>query len=233
MLNNPIARIKLKRASATQLLEVDDELAVEEPLEINVQYGSKAHRVCKTISVTMRTPGHDEELALGFLWAEGIIRHRSQVAQTSVRPPGNKVMVTLQEAEEPQLQKAERNFYAASSCGVCGKASIEAIRTVSVYTNTADDICLPPRLFYNLEEELRKQQALFESTGGLHASALFDLDGNFISLREDVGRHNALDKLIGAAFLTNRLPLSDHILLLSGRASFELVQKAAMALTMR
>ena len=229
MLNNPIARIKMKRASATQMMDADDELAVEEPLEIKVAYGGKARAVCKTISVTMRTPGHDEELALGFLWTEGILQHRRQIARTSLCFPGNAVVVTLQENEEPQLQKAERNFYAASSCGVCGKASIEAIRTVSVYKDTTDDICLPPALFYCLEEALRKQQALFESTGGLHASALFDLDGNAISLREDVGRHNALDKLIGAAFLNDSLPLNDRILLLSGRAGFELVQKAAMA----
>jgi FdhD protein len=229
MLNYPTARIKLKRASATQLMDVDDELAVEEPLEIKLEYGSKARPVCKTISVTMRTPGHDEELALGFLWTEGILQHRRQIARTSLCLLGNKVVVTLQENEEPQLQKAERNFYAASSCGVCGKASIEAIRTVSVYKDLADDICLQPALFYCLEESLRKQQALFESTGGLHAAALFDLAGNFLSLREDVGRHNALDKLIGAAFLADSLPLNNRILLLSGRAGFELVQKAAMA----
>ena len=135
----------------------------------------------------------------------------------------------MSENKQPLLQKAERNFYTTSSCGVCGKSGIDAIRTVSLYKNDADEICLKAGLFYRLDDVLRKQQAVFESTGGLHASALFDLEGNFMMLREDVGRHNALDKVIGAAFLNDQLPLSNTILLLSGRASFELVQKAAMA----
>ena len=229
MFNQAVARTKIKRASATHLWEAEDALAVEEPLEIKLEFGSKAGTVCKTISVTMRTPGHDEELALGFLWTEGILQHRRQIVRTSRCFSGNEVVVRFQENEATQLHKAERNFYAASGCGVCGKVSKEAIRTVPVYKDIADAICLPPSLFYNLEEKLRKQQAVFQSTGGLHAAALFDLDGNFLSLREDVGRHNALDKLIGAAFLKESLPLNKHILLLSGRAGFELVQKAAMA----
>src|SRR5205823_4562985 len=157
---------------------------------------------------------NDEELALGFLLTEGIIRHQRQIAKTYISFNENKVLVTLNEHEEPMLQKAERNFYTTSSCGVCGKASIEAIRTVSFYKNVADEIRLKAGFFYCLEDELRKQQALFKSTGGLHASALFGLEGNFIMLREDVGRHNALDKLIGAAFLKNDLPLNNKILLL-------------------
>ena len=139
------------------------------------------------------------------------------------------MLVTLNENENVNLQKAERNFYTTSSCGVCGKTSIDAIKTISAYNNITDKISLSTNLFYQLENELRKQQAIFETTGGLHASALFDLDGKFISLREDVGRHNALDKLIGAAFLKEELPLTNNILLLSGRASFELIQKATMA----
>jgi FdhD protein len=178
----------------------------------------------------MRTPGNDEELAVGFLFTEGIIQNKKQVEEVNTLLPGsNQVLVSLCESEQPTLQGAERNFYTTSSCGVCGKSSIDAIRTASCFKDIRDDICLKADLFYELESALRKQQAIFQSTGGLHASALFDLDGNFIMLREDVGRHNALDKLIGAAFLNDELPLTNSILLLSGRASFELVQKAAMA----
>ena len=229
MQHTSIAHVQVKRVRNHQLLEAADELAVEEPLEINLQYGSKDQPICKAISVTMRTPGQDEELALGFLWTEGIIQRPQQVANTAVLVDENKVLVTLNENEKPTLQKVERNFYTTSSCGVCGKASIGAIRTVSCYKNTSDNIGVDTGLFYCLEDELRKQQRLFASTGGLHASALFDLEGNLIMLREDVGRHNALDKLIGAAFLNDALPLDGAILLLSGRASFELVQKATMA----
>jgi FdhD protein len=178
----------------------------------------------------MRTPGCDRELAVGFLFTEGIIKNRSQVLDVQPVPfAENKIMVKLVANESPSLQKSERNFYTTSSCGVCGKTSIEAIRTVSVYENGPDAMRVKADLFYGLPAALLGQQDVFESTGGLHASALFDLDGNFVMLREDVGRHNALDKVIGKAFLDDRLPLDKEILLLSGRASFELVQKTAMA----
>ena len=230
MQNVSVAYIRMKKVSVNELLDADDELAVEEPLEINVLYDSKGMPVQKCISVTMRTPGNDEELGVGFLFAEGIIQKRDEVSGVSAIPfADNKVLITLSKNKQPLLQNAERNFYTTSSCGVCGKSGIDAIRTASLYKNDADEICLQASLFYRLDDVLRKQQAVFESTGGLHASALFDLDGNFMMLREDVGRHNALDKVIGAAFLNDQLPLSNTILLLSGRASFELVQKAAMA----
>jgi FdhD protein len=219
----------MKKVRNHQLLAVEDALAVEEPLEIGLRYGSKDRPVSKAVSVTMRTPGHDEELALGFLWTEGIIQRASQVAGTNLLAGENKVVVTLHAHEVPVLQPAERNFYTTSSCGVCGKASIGAIRTVSLYQDTGDQIGVEAGVFYGLEDELRKQQRVFARTGGLHASALFDLAGKLLMLREDVGRHNALDKLIGAAFLKDALPLDRAILLLSGRASFELVQKATMA----
>ena len=230
MQNVSVAHIRMKKVSVNELLDADDELAVEEPLEINVLYDSIGIPVQKCISVTMRTPGNDEELGVGFLFTEGIIQKREEVSEVSAIPfADNKVLITLSENKQPLLQNAERNFYTTSSCGVCGKSGIDAIRTVSLYKNDPDEICLKAGLFYRLDDVLRKQQAVFESTGGLHASALFDLDGNFMMLREDVGRHNALDKVIGAAFLNDQLPLSNTILLLSGRASFELVQKAAMA----
>jgi FdhD protein len=225
-----VAHIKIKKVSVGELFDADDKLAIEEPLEIQLLYGSKGNPAQKIISVTMRTPGNDEELTVGFLFTEGIIQSRRQVSDVKpVRFADNKVLVALCENEQPILEKTERNFYTTSSCGVCGKSSIDAIKTKSFYENNEDKICLNATLFYGLDDALRKQQTIFESTGGLHASALFDLDGNFIMLREDVGRHNALDKVIGAAFLNDLLPLSNTILLLSGRASFELIQKAAMA----
>ena len=141
----------------------------------------------------------------------------------------NRIIIGLQEAANPDIQKLERNFYTTSSCGVCGKSSIDAIKTVSEYSGQPDKICLKAEMLYPLHAIVRERQAIFDTTGGLHATALFDLAGNFIMLREDVGRHNALDKLIGAALLNEQLPLSDNILLLSGRASFELIQKASMA----
>jgi len=230
MQNVSVAYIRMKKVSVNELLDADDELVVEEPLEINVQYDSIGIPVQKCISITMRTPGNDEELGVGFLFTEGIIQKREEVSEVSAIPfADNKVLITLSKNKQPLLQNAERNFYTTSSCGVCGKSGIDAIRTASLYKNDADEICLQASLFYRFDDVLRKQQAVFESTGGLHASALFDLDGNFMILREDVGRHNALDKVIGAAFLNDQLPLSNAILLLSGRASFELVQKAAMA----
>jgi FdhD protein len=230
MQNVSVAYIRMKKVSVNELLDADDELVVEEPLEINVRYDSIGIPVQKCISITMRTPGNDEELGVGFLFTEGIIQKREEVSEVSAIPfADNKVLITLSKNKQPLLQNAERNFYITSSCGVCGKSGIDAIRTTSLYKNDADEICLQASLFYRLDDLLRKQQAVFESTGGLHASALFDLDGNFMMLREDVGRHNALDKVIGAAFLNDQLPLSNAILLLSGRASFELVQKAAMA----
>ncbi|MDQ3021171.1 MAG: formate dehydrogenase accessory sulfurtransferase FdhD [Bacteroidota bacterium] len=208
----------------------EDLVAVEEPLEIQLLYGSKDNRIKKNISVTMRTPGNDEELGIGFLFTEGVIQSMRQLSDVKLVPfSENKVLITLYEDQIPILQNSERNFYTTSSCGVCGKSSIDAIKTISLYANTADKIQLKADLFYCLNDDLRKQQIIFESTGGLHASALFDLDGNFVMLREDVGRHNALDKLIGAAFLDEQLPLNNKILLLSGRASFELIQKSAMA----
>ena len=229
MKNTSTTSIKLKKVNSHQLLDAHDQLAIEEPLEIQIIYGDKNNRIQRTISITMRTPGNDEELALGFLFTEGIIQNKNQIANTHISPFENKALITVNENEKLNLQNTERNFYTTSSCGVCGKTSIEAIKTISIYNNITDNIRIPSSVFYQLEQQLRKQQTLFDSTGGLHASALFDLEGNFVNLREDVGRHNALDKLIGAAFLKDELPLTERILLLSGRASFELVQKATMA----
>lgn len=208
----------------------DDTLAVEEPLEIALEYTAGGNLQQKSISVTMRTPGNDEELACGFLFTEGIVTSATQIRSSRTDAGGNKIVIALQPGFTPLLSGLDRNFYTTSSCGVCGKSSIEAIRTVLPFpANESADTAVALETLYRLPGILRKRQELFDSTGGLHASALFDTGGNFIALREDVGRHNALDKLVGAAMAAHTLPLSGKVLLLSGRASFELLQKAAMA----
>jgi FdhD protein len=230
MLKNSVKHIIIKKVSTNSIIETEDQLAVEEPLEIQVKYAPDGKQIKKSISVTMRTPGNDEELAVGFLFTEGIISNPGQIesVKTDIFDE-NKVIVTLTENVIPKLHSSERNFYTTSSCGVCGKSSIDAIKTVSSFPIKEDNILIATGLFYTLQQTLSKQQEIFQNTGGLHASAIFDLQGNFILLREDVGRHNALDKVIGASFLTGQLPLKNTILLLSGRASFELIQKSGMA----
>lgn len=228
-MESPLTQISIQKITDGTIHTFQDNLATEEPLEIRLSYVEK-QRIEKTISITMRTPGSDDELAAGFLFTEGIIQSIKQLsAATAIAVYENKVLISLHENASPHLQQSDRNFYTTSSCGVCGKSSIDAIRTVSLFQQQPDDIRIASSIITGLSDTLQKQQALFNSTGGLHASALFDLTGNFITLREDVGRHNALDKLIGHNFLQNNLPLYNHILLLSGRASFELIQKAVMA----
>ena len=225
--------IRVQASGADQ--SVQDILAVEEPLEIRLVYGPADNRSTKSISITMRTPGYDFELATGFLFTEGIINQYDEIHKVSHSPsllnPENILLVELKDHVRPDMIKLERNFYTTSSCGVCGKASIDAVRTTGNISKLSNEntIQINKNIFYTLPDRLRQQQDVFETTGGLHASALFDLEGQILFVREDVGRHNALDKLIGYSLSQGILPLNAHILLLSGRASFELVQKAAMA----
>ncbi len=217
---------------------VRDVVAVEEPLEIRVGYGPVSDRRVKAVSVTMRTPGgagEDFELAVGFLFTEGIIKERGEVERVFYCGPEttklrlhNVVRVELAAGVALDLEKLERHFYTTSSCGVCGKTSIEAIETVCG-AGLRDDFVVSAEVIHALPEFLRAQQAVFDRTGGLHAAALFDGRGKLVALREDVGRHNALDKLIGSRFLCGEVPLSERVLLVSGRASFELLQKTVMA----
>jgi FdhD protein len=228
-----VAETHVERVSGRETYPDSDLLAVEEPLEIRLVTGAAGRRRRDAVSVTMRTPGHDEELAAGFLLTEGIVTSRTQLGR--VRPcrgPGpacrNVVTVELRPDVEPDLARLERHVYTSSSCGVCGKTSIAAVR-VGVRQCLPRGPVLDPSVIHALPAALRAAQAAFERTGGLHAAALFDERGGLIRLREDVGRHNALDKLIGAALLAGEVPLHGRVLLVSGRASFELVQKAAVA----
>lgn len=228
-------RLTVVKIADDEYFTTNDALAIEEPLEIRLEFGKADHRQVQNISVTMRTPGNDAELALGFLFTEGVIKQPENVNAIEhcfiacAENKENVIQVSLSEGIEPQLHNTERNFYTTSSCGVCGKASISSIKTVSTYSNNTTEHQVSADLLYRLPTILKKHQKVFAETGGLHASAVFNKDGELLLVREDVGRHNALDKLVGAALNKNLLPLNQYILLLSGRISFELVQKAAMA----
>jgi FdhD protein len=206
-----------------------DTLTVEEPLEIRV--------AGKALSITMRTPGDDFDLAAGFLVGEGVVRAASDVrsirycagATADGGNTYNVLDVVLAPGVAPPDASVERNFYTTSSCGLCGKASLDAVRTTVTWPIGDDPFGTDPATLAGLPDELRAAQRVFDRTGGLHAAGLFDADGKLLCLREDVGRHNAVDKVVGWATRDGRLPLSGTALMVSGRASFELVQKAAMA----
>jgi FdhD protein len=206
----------------------DDYLAAEEPLEIRI--GDQP------LSVTMRTPGHDLELAAGFLFTEGLIQNREQIiAIENVEPVtedgakrGNVIQAELAEEAKPDFARMRRHFFAASSCGICGKASIDAVRS-RLLTAPNPEFRVEAELLTGLPGVLRSSQDVFQRTGGLHAAALFDATGGLLVVREDIGRHNAVDKVIGWALLDHRVPLGNSVLLVSGRGGFEIVQKAVVA----
>ncbi|HZU42319.1 MAG TPA: formate dehydrogenase accessory sulfurtransferase FdhD [Terriglobales bacterium] len=208
-----------------EVRRVQDYLVAEEPLEIRI--GERA------LSVTMRTPGHDLELAAGFLFSEGIVQAAEQIRSLDFEKGrtresnGNVVRVELAESgfDPEQLQ---RNFYMTSSCGICGKASIEAVRARGL-RRLNSELVMDPNILCTLPEQLKSAQKIFGHTGGLHAAGLFSRSGELIVLREDVGRHNAVDKIVGWALLEKRLPLEDGVLMVSGRGGFEIIQKAALA----
>jgi FdhD protein len=233
-------RLRIAKASTTgtRIYRVEagaaeprsDELATEEPLEIRlIQEGRR-----RIVAVTMRTPGADEELALGFLFAEGVIERREDVVRTQACVEPGEACTNIVEVEladglpEPELAGLERHFFATSACGVCGKAGLDAL-TLRVTEPVPPGPEVSPALLAGLPARLREAQGLFATTGGIHAAALFDAGGELLAVREDVGRHNALDKLIGWALGEGLLPLHRHVVLVSGRSSYEILQKCLVA----
>lgn len=223
-------------SSNDKVRRYQDILAVEEPLEMRLVFIENGRRLDKSLAITMRTPGDDFELVAGFLFSEGIIQNRDELEQISYcvglekeKQQYNVVSVQLRLGVGFDADRLLRHFYMTSSCGVCGKASLEALQIRGCPTLPQDHPIISGKIISDLTEKLRQAQSVFERTGGLHAAALFDASGNLISLREDVGRHNAVDKLIGERLLANKIPLFDYLMLVSGRAGFEIVQKALMA----
>lgn len=196
-----------------------DFVAVEEPLQIRVNGVD--------LAITMRTPGNDDELAVGFLFTEGILPNRD--ALINIEPGENSIELTLTSDAAPDIAAQTRHFYLTSSCGVCGKASVDALVAVGCTAPPYDEPKIPAARLHRLPDALRETQAVFDRTGGLHAAGLFNARGELLLVREDVGRHNAVDKLIGRMVLEGKVPLHESILMVSGRVSFELVQKALMA----
>jgi FdhD protein len=247
MADDPMLQTLVETVGGQTSRQTLDSLAVEEPLEIQLTYGPSKSRVTRSISVTMRTPGNDFDLAAGFLMTEGVVRDPNDIEQITyaghsftkdkqspqtmgalvLGSKQNIVRVDLAVDVAVNLGSLQRNFYTTSSCGICGKASLLALRTVCPPRAT-NSFRMDAQLLYRLPDRLRASQGVFDRTGGLHGAGLFDSAGKLLALCEDVGRHNAVDKLLGAEFLADRTPLRDRLLLLSGRASFELLQKALM-----
>jgi FdhD protein len=225
-------RVRVRVVEDGQARTRPDALATEEPMEIRLVAGGQR----QTVAVTMRTPGADFELAAGFLYGEGIVSSPEEIKKISycvdpevdAEQQYNIVNVELRGGREYDLRPLERHFYTTSACGVCGKASLEQLELRGCPVIPPGPQMAPQKI-YALPERLREAQGLFEATGGLHAAALFDADGELVALREDVGRHNATDKLLGWAFLEGRLPLRDHAVMVSGRSSFEILQKCLTA----
>jgi FdhD protein len=247
MNDQSVLRASVEKVTGRSSRQELDDLAIEEPLEIQLTFGPSNSRQTRSISVTMRTPGNDFDLAAGFLMTEGVIHDANDIEQITyaghsfsepeqspqamdalkLGSKENIVRVDLVTDVAVSLANLQRNFYTTSSCGICGKASLLALRTVCPPRAT-NNFRVDAQLLYRLPSLLRKSQGVFDRTGGLHGAGLFDSSGNLLALREDVGRHNAVDKLIGSEFLADHTPLRDRVLLLSGRASFELLQKALM-----
>src|SRR5208282_901087 len=245
--DDPMLQMPVERVTGQTSRQVLDTLAIEEPLEIQLAYGATDSRQLRSISVTMLTPGNGFDLAAGFLITEGVVRDANDIEQIAYAGesfnesnPAPQAMDLLKLGSKPNIVRVglapdvpvnlgslQRNFYTTSSCGICGKASLLALRTVCP-PRTPNRFRFDAQLLYRLPERLRAFQGVFDRTGGLHGAGLFDAAGNLLALREDVGRHNAVDKLIGSQFLADRTPLRDRLLFLSGRASFELLQKALM-----
>ncbi len=208
---------------------VDDRVAIEEPLEIRLGYSVGAERRTSSVSITMRTPCDDEDLATGFLFTEGIVKSRDEVAIVKPCRGDNTVRVELEDGVNVDLERLQRHFYTTSSCGVCGKASLDALYAQGAESPALPGTVFPRDVLVTVPVKLREAQATFEETGGLHAAAAFTPQGELVVVREDVGRHNAVDKVVGARLMQGALPAASLGLMVSGRASFELMQKALLA----
>jgi len=235
-MNQSISEVKIRRFGSSGMVDSLDVLAVEEPMEIRLEFSQLGRKQARSVSITMRTPGDDFDLAVGFLFTESIIERHEQVASIQHCGPKtgdtllqNVVKVELTPDVNIDFGRLERHFYTSSSCGVCGKTSLEALAPSGCLAAISDNLSISPDVIRRLPAIQREAQAVFTKTGGLHGAALFDQEATLLGIREDVGRHNAVDKLIGSEFLKGRVPLRNSILLLSGRASFELIQKAVIA----
>ncbi len=225
----PVREVSIEAMRDARLVARQDLVVVEEPLEIRVAESGDTGPGT-SMSITMRTPGQDIELAVGFLHGEGIVRAREDIADSRIcGPVGNVVRIQLSEGAAFDAGRLQRNFYTTSSCGVCGNTSLAAVERMMRSPSVDGALTVSAALIESLSDRARAGQEVFRETGGLHASCLFDANGQLLDIREDVGRHNALDKLVGARLLAGELPLSQCVLFLSGRASFELLQKAAAA----
>jgi FdhD protein len=228
--------VGISKVSNGQRATQSDSVAVEEPLEIRLAFSTPEGRVTRSISITMRTPGSDHELAAGFLFGESIVHEASNISSIELcGPPApdsgnhNVVRVELAPDVEVDLGRLQRHFYTTSSCGVCGKTSLDALRVIGVEPLGENSASFVAATLTGIPDKLRAAQITFDETGGLHAAAAFDSAGNLLVTMEDVGRHNAVDKVIGSLFLQGRLPGAELGLMVSGRASFELTQKALVA----
>ena len=231
-MKSPVTEVQIDALRDGGNVHRADAIAVEEPLEIRLVKDASAENggTGRAISITMRTPGNDSELALGFLHGEGIIREpRDVIDVRPCGPTGNVVRVTVRADLPLDLDRLNRNFYTTSSCGVCGKASIEAVTATAGIRRVNSSLVVRESALRVMPDTLRVAQAGFAETGGMHAAGLFTAEGELLAVREDVGRHNAMDKLVGAELMNGTLPWNERVLLFSGRASFELLQKAMMA----
>ena len=229
------SKYKITKFQKGKIENIEDLISIEEPLEISLKFKDKEKWITKSLSITMRTPGHDEDLVRGFLFNEQIIQNikdikniesfGDKVGQYNIQ---NKILVTLNNSQNVNISKIKRDFLTNSSCGVCGKSSLDALEIIKKEKTHKSNPKLSKNIIINSPSILKRNQSEFEKTGGIHASGLFSSDGSLISLREDVGRHNALDKLIGDSLLNNYLQPNDQFITCSGRLNFELVQKVLM-----
>ncbi len=229
------SKYKITKFTKDKLENIEDLISIEEPLEISLRFKDKEKWITKSLSITMRTPGHDEDLVRGFLFNEQIIQNikdieniesfGDKVGQYNIQ---NKILVTLNNSQNVNISNIKREFLTNSSCGVCGKSSLDALEIIKKDKTPKSNPKLRKEIIINSPLILRKNQSEFAKTGGIHASGLFSSNGSLISLREDVGRHNALDKMIGDSLLNNYLKPNDQFITCSGRLNFELVQKVLM-----